>query len=94
MIGGIEAIELIRRLWTGDMVTHRGAHYTVETARIYTRPDGEIPIVVSAFGPKALRLAAEHGDGWMTGGSDAEMLARYRSAGGKGETHGAMKGSR
>jgi G6PDH family F420-dependent oxidoreductase len=87
----VEAIELIRRLWTGDMVTHRGAHYTVENARIYTRPDGEIPIVVSAFGPKALRLAAEHGDGWRTGGSGAEVLARYRSAGGKGETYGAMK---
>lgn len=86
-----EAIELIRRLWTGDMVTHRGAHYTVENARIYTRPDGDIPIVVSAFGPKALLLAAEHGDGWMTSGPDAAMLARYRSAGGNGGTYGAMK---
>ena len=86
-----EAIELIRRLWTGDMVTHQGRSLPVENARIYTRPDGDIPIVVSAFGPKALGLAAEHGDGWMTSGPDAEMLTHYRSAGGNGGTYGAMK---
>ncbi len=69
-----EAIELIRRLWTGEQVTHRGEHYTVENARIYTPPSSEIPIVVSAFGPVALAVAAEHGDGWMTTGPDADML--------------------
>ena len=31
-----EAIEVIRPLWTGEQVTHRGEHYTVENARIYT----------------------------------------------------------
>ena len=35
-----EAVEIMRRLWTEDgFVTHHGKHYTVDTARIYTRPD-------------------------------------------------------
>jgi G6PDH family F420-dependent oxidoreductase len=86
-----EAIEVIRKLWTGESVTHRGEHYTVENARIYTRPDGEIPVLVSAFGPAALTLAAEIGDGWVTTGPDADMLDQYRKAGGRGPALGALK---
>jgi G6PDH family F420-dependent oxidoreductase len=86
-----EAIHVIRELWTGDQVTHRGQHYTVENARIYTVPDGEIPIIVSAFGPAALEVAARDGDGWMTTGPDAGMLADYRAAGGTGRTYASFK---
>jgi G6PDH family F420-dependent oxidoreductase len=86
-----EAMDLIRELWTGQQVTHRGEHFTVENAQIYTRPDGEIPIIVSAFGPEALQVAAEHGDGWMTTGPDGDMLGDYRAAGGRGPACGALK---
>jgi G6PDH family F420-dependent oxidoreductase len=86
-----EAIELIRRLWTGEQVTHRGRHYTVENARIYTRPSGDIPVVISAFGPEALRVAAEHGDGWMTTHPAGDMLEAYREAGGAGPAYGSFK---
>ena len=86
-----EAVEVIRKLWTGESVTHRGEHYTVENARIYTTPDGDIPVIVSAFGPEALTLAAEIGDGWMTTGPDGEMLSQYRQAGGRGPALGALK---
>ncbi|HEX5365594.1 MAG TPA: TIGR03557 family F420-dependent LLM class oxidoreductase [Acidimicrobiales bacterium] len=86
-----EAIEVIRELWRGGQVTHRGPHYTVENARIYTTPSGEVPIVVSAFGPESLRVAAEHGDGWVTTGPDADLLGAYRAAGGTGRTYGSFK---
>ena len=39
-------------LWTGEQVTYRGRHYTVENARIYDPPAAPVPVVVSAFGPK------------------------------------------
>lgn len=79
-----EAIGLIRRLWTGESVTHRGAHYVVEDARIFDVPRQLPPIVVSAFGEEAARLAARAGDGlWMTG-PGGETVATYRKAGGKG----------
>src|SRR5690606_30187208 len=48
-----EAIGLIRQLWTGEVVTHYGKHYTCDTARLYTLPDAPPPIYVSGFGPKA-----------------------------------------
>ena len=34
-----EAVEVMRKLWTGETVNHRGTHYTVDSARIYTLPD-------------------------------------------------------
>jgi hypothetical protein len=45
-----EAVEIIRALWGGDSVSHRGTHYTVENARIFTVPDAPPPIFVSGFG--------------------------------------------
>src|SRR5438093_3025444 len=42
------AIEVIRLLWQGGYQTHRGKHYRVEQARIYTLPDELPPIAVAA----------------------------------------------
>ena len=33
-----EAVGVIRELWRGGLVTHRGTHYTVDRARLYTVP--------------------------------------------------------
>src|ERR687889_1999151 len=33
-----EAVELMRALWRGGQQSHRGRHYRVENARIYTLP--------------------------------------------------------
>jgi G6PDH family F420-dependent oxidoreductase len=86
-----EAVEVMRALWTGDEVTHRGAHYRVENARLYTAPSGPVPVYVSAFGPKACDLAARIGDGLVTTGADGEMVERYRAAGGTGPLVGIPK---
>ena len=34
----LEAVQVIRRLWTGDNVSHHGRHFTVENARLYSCP--------------------------------------------------------
>ena len=60
-----ESIEVMRKLWTGDQVSHHGEHYTVENARLYTLPDEPPPVIISGFGPKAVKLAAEIGDGYF-----------------------------
>src|SRR3954452_15120140 len=61
-----EAVEVIRTLWQGGQQSHHGRHYTVENARIYDLPDQPPPILVSGFGPKAIKLAARIGDGFCT----------------------------
>jgi G6PDH family F420-dependent oxidoreductase len=77
-----EAIELIRRLWSGDTVSHLGRHYRAEHARLYTLPDALPPILVSGFGPKAAELAGRVGDGYCITMPDAELISRFRAAGG------------
>ena len=75
-----EAVEVIRLLWEGDFVTWSGRHYTVDTARIYTRPDTPPPIYMSGFGPKAVDVAARIADGFISTQPDGESLARFRAA--------------
>ena len=43
-----EAVDVIRKLWSGDEITHRGEHYTVELARLYTLPDERPELYVAA----------------------------------------------
>ncbi len=62
-----EAIELIRRLWKEDRVTHTGSGFSIANAKIYDKPSTPIPIYVAASGPRTATLAGEAGDGWMTG---------------------------
>ncbi|MFT7838831.1 TIGR03557 family F420-dependent LLM class oxidoreductase [Saccharothrix sp. BKS2] len=77
-----EAVEVMRALWTGEEVTHRGKHYTVENARLYTLPPEPVPVYVSAFGPKAAELAARIGDGFCSTIPDGSLVERFRSGGG------------
>ncbi len=79
-----EAIEIIRRLVGGENLTHHGTHYTVEDATVFTRPEKEVPVLVSGFGPKAIELAGRTGDGFVNTMPDADAIASYRSAGGRG----------
>jgi len=86
-----EAVELMRELWKGDTVDHDGEHYVVENARIYTLPSYPIQVLVSAFGPEALKVAARIGDGFITTSPAAEDIASYRKHGGKGITQAGVK---
>ena len=86
-----EAVEVMRALWTGDVVRHRGLHYTVDTARIYTLPEQGVPVRVSGFGPKATELAAKIGDGYVTTSPDGELIDLYRKNGGTGPVQAGVK---
>ncbi|MCW3843421.1 TIGR03557 family F420-dependent LLM class oxidoreductase [Micromonospora yasonensis] len=77
-----EAVEVLRELWRGKFVNHHGKHYTVEHARVYTLPDTPPPVYVSGFGPKSIELAARIGDGYISTVPDADMVRRFRDAGG------------
>jgi F420-dependent hydroxymycolic acid dehydrogenase len=61
----IESLGVIRALWSGEPVRHRGRFYQVD-GRLYDRPPQPIPLLTAANGPKAMRLAGEHGDGLIT----------------------------
>lgn len=74
-----EAVSLIRQLWKGEVVSHRGTHYQVQHARIYDLPAQPPKILVSGFGSASTELAARIGDGFCTVKPDAEAVKQYRS---------------
>jgi G6PDH family F420-dependent oxidoreductase len=80
-----EAIEVIRRLWRGRLVSHRGRYFTVDRARLYSLPDPLPPIYVSAFGPAAVRLAGRVGDGLCSTIPDDGLVRLFEESGGAGK---------
>jgi G6PDH family F420-dependent oxidoreductase len=77
-----EAVEVMRELWRGEFTYHHGRHYTVENARIYTRPEVAPKVFVSAFGDKSFDLAVRIGDGFITTQPDAEHVRQWREKAG------------
>src|SRR5215216_6377364 len=86
-----EAVEVIRTLWQGGQQSHYGLHYAVENARVYDLPETLPKLIVSGFGPKAIKLAARIGDGFATTSPDEEAIGLYRSEGGTGPVHAGTK---
>lgn len=85
-----EAVEVVRRLWTGDSVTHRGRHYVVENARIFDAPEHPPLIVMSAFGPIAAGAAARCADGLWTHADSSGLVSAFEEAGGSGPRYGQV----
>ena len=86
-----EAIEVIRLLWQGGEQTHRGRHYTVDHATLYTLPEQPIPIAVAAAKPRAAELAGRLGDALVNTAPDEEIVSAYREAGGAGLLYGMVR---
>jgi G6PDH family F420-dependent oxidoreductase len=86
-----EAVGIIRRLWRGGYVTHRGAHFVVEDARVFDLPEAPIEIYVAAGGPRAATLAGEVGAGVCATEPDDGVMDAYLGAGGTaGSTWGQV----
>jgi coenzyme F420-dependent glucose-6-phosphate dehydrogenase len=80
-----EAIEVIRLLWQGGEQTHRGKHYTVDHARLYTLPDELPEIYGAAAKPGAAELAGRIADGLISTAPDEDVVKAFDGAGGKGK---------
>lgn len=61
-----EGVEIIRRLWSEDGVTHRGRHWRFENVTIRPRPlqEPRPPIMVAAQVEASIECAARLADGW------------------------------
>ena len=78
-----EALEIIGRLFDGERLDYDGRFFRTKRALLHTRAERRPPIYVSAFGPRAARIAARLSDGLWTLG-DPEMapdvIDAYRGA--------------
>jgi coenzyme F420-dependent glucose-6-phosphate dehydrogenase len=80
-----EALEIIRRLLAGEKLSYQGTYYTTETAKLYSPPVGELPVLMAAGGPKSADFAGRHAGGLITSVKQpedtlAKVIEPYRRA--------------
>jgi alkanesulfonate monooxygenase SsuD/methylene tetrahydromethanopterin reductase-like flavin-dependent oxidoreductase (luciferase family) len=65
-----EFVELLDRLLTQPRTSYDGAWFTARDARMHPGcvQQPRLPFVVAANGPRAMRVAARHGQAWVTTG--------------------------
>ena len=85
-----EAVEIIRALFSGEVVSRRGQFYRVQNAQLYTLPESLPPIRVAAGGARMAKVAARIGDGLISTTPDKEVIDAYRDAGGTGPLIGQL----
>jgi coenzyme F420-dependent glucose-6-phosphate dehydrogenase len=61
-----EALAIIGALLAGKRLDHDGRYFRTKRAYLHTRGDRRPPVYVSAFGPRAAKLAARYADGVWT----------------------------
>jgi len=61
----IEALKIIKSLFSGEKLTFEGKYYQTNKAKLYSPPVKKIPIWLAAGGPKSAQVAAEYADGLM-----------------------------
>lgn len=69
-----EAIEVIRKLFTGKSVRHRGTYFNMESARLWTLPQNPPPIYVATSGPINAERTGRTCDGIITVGAADEKI--------------------
>jgi len=88
-----EMVALLRKLWTGEMVEHRGEFYACERLEMSPAPSEPIPLYFGGVSDAALRRAGRLGDGWISDIHSTAELAGFvarlraeREACGRGPT--------
>jgi probable F420-dependent oxidoreductase len=68
-----EQVDLMRRLWSEDVLTYHGDYHTINAASIQPRPGRPIPVWFGGSAPALLKRCAVLGDGWipLMGANDA-----------------------
>ena len=69
-----EGIEVIRKLFSGKVVKHRGTHFNLESAKLYTLPATPPPIYVATSGPVNAERTGATCDGLITVGAADEKI--------------------
>ena len=73
-----EMLEVLRKLWTGEVVEHHGEFFDVPPLEMLPAPTEPVPVHVGGVSEAALRRAARH-DGWVSDLHTIEELAAIRA---------------
>lgn len=86
----VEAMQIMRALWTGENIDHDGDFYVVENARLFSCPDQPPEVFWAASGERSAELAGTHADGLWATSPSRETVDAYRRGGGDGEVIGQL----
>ncbi len=64
-----ESIEVIRKLWNGDMVEHHGDHFDFPRVQLSPAPGEPPPVYIGGASRAALKRTARLGDGYIGAGT-------------------------
>lgn len=78
----VEAVEIIRELFTGDMLTFDGEHFRVDSARLWDLPDEPPEIGVAVGGEVAISQLAPLADHLIATEPDDELIATWNATDG------------
>jgi len=78
----VEAIDIIRQLHTGDLVTHHGDYFDVDSARIWDLPDEPVQIGVAVGGDKGIDRLAPLADHLIAVEPDADLISSWNGTSG------------
>ncbi|GAA3693273.1 LLM class F420-dependent oxidoreductase [Terrabacter ginsenosidimutans] len=70
----VEAIEIIRKLHSGELVTHHGEYFDVDSARVWDLPDILVPVAVAVSGDMSIERLAPLADHMIAVQPDAELV--------------------
>ena len=73
-----EMLDVIRTLWTGEVVEHHGAHYDLPPLEVQPVPSEPVPVWVGGTSDAALRRAARN-DGWISDLHTTDELRAIRA---------------
>jgi probable F420-dependent oxidoreductase len=72
-----EQLEVMRKVWTGQMVDHHGDFYDFPNLEMNPRVTAPVPVYVGGTSEAALKRAARN-DGWISDMASTEELGDYR----------------
>lgn len=78
---GEEWIQLVRRLWAEDRVTHKGAYYETDDCMSYPKPIIPPTVVCAGMSERGFRFTVENCDAaFMTADDNEKSISRARRA--------------
>jgi probable F420-dependent oxidoreductase len=73
-----EMVEVLHKLWTGEVVEHHGQFFDVPALEMLPAPTEPVPVLVGGLSEAALRRAARN-DGWISDLHTIEELRAIRA---------------
>ncbi len=80
----VEGIDILRRLWRDERVSHHGTYYRFQDVELLPKPVQPVPILIAvnpkeeqvdaALTDRILRRVAAHADGWQTDATPVETF--------------------